>query len=159
MARSSRPPPPPKRPSKKLVDREALESVLETLVEDPHEREFIARCIAREGPPHHQAASYALLRLLAEVSRRMGAVASPASRGKRTRVHVAPHHARDDDDEREFSLALPEGALARIEPDPKRRAAFEDALLDGPTHHALANVAMVALIEAILVELDRRGER
>jgi len=54
-------------------------------------------------------------------------------------------------------MSLPRVALARIERDPQRARALEERLLDGPTHHALANVAMVALLEAILTRLDNES--
>ena len=73
-------------------------------------------------------------------------------------MRVPPHHAAHED-EREFAIALPAEVIARIEPDPKRASALAECLLDGPTHHALANVAMVALLDAILDRLDEDERR
>jgi hypothetical protein len=157
MSRSSRPPPAdPAKKKSKLVDRARVEHALRGLVADDDDRAFVARCIAREGPPHHQGASYAILALLRLVADRVGATPERKP-GPRPSMRVPPHHAASED-EREFAIALPDGAIERIEPDPKRARALAECLLDGPTHHALANVAMVALLDAILdrIEQDER---
>lgn len=153
MSRSSHPPPHgPKDKKSKIADKHALATALEGLVTSEDDRKFIARCIAREGPPHHQAASYAIIALLRQVAERVDAKLRP-SEGPRPSMKVPPHHARDDD-EREFAVGLPRAAIERIERDPNRAQAIVESLLDGPTHHALANVAMVAILEAILARLD-----
>jgi hypothetical protein len=159
MARSSRPPPPPRHEAKrhKVADKDRLERALAGLVEHDEDRAFIARCIAREGPPHHQGASYALIALVRAVADRIAAQPRP-KRGPRPSMRVSPHHAPDDD-EREFALSLPQGAIERIEPDPARAKALVECLLDGPTHHVLANVAQVALLDAILDRLDEDDGR
>jgi hypothetical protein len=158
-SRSSHPPPPEHKPKKhKLADKHALARALAGIVVDQDDRDFIARCIAREGPPHHQGASFVIITLARQIAERMGASPSP-HRGPRPSMKVPPHHARDDNDEREFAIALPVSAIARVERDPERARALIECLLDGPTHHALANVAMVALLESILAELDREAPR
>jgi hypothetical protein len=159
MSRPSRPPPPPHRPRKHAVaDPQRLERVLAGLVAHEDDVTFIARCIAREGPPHHQDASYALLALTRAVADRLGARVEPGD-GPRPRMWVSPHHAAPDDDDQAFALALPRRAIARIEPDPRRAEALIESLLDGPTHHVLANVAQVALLDAILARLEEGGGR
>lgn len=154
MARPSRPPPKPHAPDAKrrIADRKRIESALEGLVPDDEDREFIARCIAREGPPHHQAASYAIIAMMASLVERLDAKRAP-QKGPRPAMKVSPHH-EPDEDEHEFAIRLPRRAIERIEPDPKRADALVEALLDGPTHHALANVAMVALLDAAIARLE-----
>ncbi len=124
-----------------------------SMVPDAHDRAFVARCIAREGPPHHQGSSYVILQLLAAVAERVGATAVPGA-GPRPAIRLPPHHKRDEDRDDEFPIALPVGAVARIEGDTRRCRMLEECLLDGPSHHALANVAMVGLLDAILAQLD-----
>jgi hypothetical protein len=137
-----------------------LDSLLEPWVGDPEERAFVVRCIAGEGPVHHRAASYALLRLLGVVLDRLGG-APPERAGETAPVplRLAPHIARHDDDDTHFPLRLPLAPLELLAPKGSRElAAIVDCLVDGPPHHALANTAMVCLLDAVLARLPEEKQ-
>jgi hypothetical protein len=141
------------------LDSKRLDRLLEPWVRDPEERAFVVRCIAGEGPVHHRAASYALLCLVGVVLERLGG-APPERAGETAPVplRLAPHMARHDDDDAAFPLRLPLAPLELLAPKGSRElASLVDCLVDGPPHHALANAAMVCLLDAVLARLD--GEK
>lgn len=141
-----------------LIGTADIAALLEPWIEDEEDREFVARCIATEGPPHHRVATYALLRLLSDaVAASGGAVAVGDARGVPVRLRLPPHLERDDDDAR-YPIQLPRRAIERLAPAGSREAeTLVDALTDGPPHHALANVAMVCLLDSLLERLSARG--
>jgi len=151
-----------KRASSEPVDQDRLSELLSPWVPDAQEREFVVRCIAKEGPVHHRRASYALLHLLGEVLERLGGAPDvDTTHGVSVPLRLPPH-ARSHMDavsrESTYPLRMPTDVLERVAASgtPGHEATVA-ALLDGPPHHALANAGMVCLLEAILRRLDDRG--
>ena len=64
-----------------------------------------------------------------------------------------PPHLRDPRVEQAFPLELDVTPLRRLGADP---SPWVEALLDGPPHHALADVLMVNLLGTVLAHLERR---
>lgn len=125
------------------------------MVPAARDRAFVLRCILDEGPPHHRGASYALLRVLAEAVERAGG--APASLVERAAVPLQmrlPPHLGKTHDDAGYPLSLPTGALDELFGAGRTRDELVDALSDGPPHHALANAAMLWLIEALLARID-----
>ncbi|MBZ5715722.1 hypothetical protein [Nannocystis pusilla] len=138
--------------------RAEIEVLLAPWLPDPVDRAFVARCIVDEGPAHHRGASYALLRLLGLALAATGG--PPAEPGESAPIvlRLPPHLRRGHADE-EYPLGIPLAALERLAP--RGSAAFKhllECLSDGPPHHALANAAMVCLLDALLRRLDGRGD-
>jgi hypothetical protein len=136
--------------------RAEVEALLAPWLPDPVDRSFVARCIVDEGPTHHRGASYALLRLLGLALDAAGG--PPPTRGESAPValRLPPHLRRGHDDEN-FPLGVPVAALERLAP--RGTAGFDhllECLRDGPPHHALANAAMVCLLDALLARLEER---
>lgn len=161
----SRPPPrhvpPPRRSSRTavaLASAEALEPALVALIPDDEDRAFVARCIASEGPMHHRIASVSLLKLLARALDVAGAAPRDASGdGVAVPFHMPPHLGRRGDEEAHYPLRIPRRAIERLAaPGSAEASAVADALVDGPPHHALANAAMVAMLDALLARLEQR---
>jgi hypothetical protein len=62
-----------------------------------------------------------------------------------------PPHLRDRDDGNDYPLPMPVAALRRLAGgDEQAVEAMVDCLTDGPPQHALANAAMLCLIDALL---------
>jgi len=152
-----------KRARSEPVDQDRLAELLSPWVPDAHEREFVVRCIAQEGPLHHRRASYALLHLLGEVLERLGGAPEvDPQQGVAVPLRLPPHarsHMDAASRESTYPLRMPTDVLDRVAPSgsPGHEATVS-ALLDGPPHHALANAGMVCLLEAILQRLHERGE-
>lgn len=110
----------------------------------------MARCLVGEGPLHHRGANYVLLSLLARAVQAHGGVPAPAEGGVPVPMRLPPHLA-EQADEGNYPLQLPLRALRELaQGDAAQLAAMIDCLTDGPPQHALANVAMVALLEAMI---------
>jgi hypothetical protein len=123
---------------------------------DAEERAFVVRCIAGEGPIHHRGASYTLVCLLGLLLEALGAEARGAPAGKSVPVPIRlpPHLARGDD--HDYPLSMPLAPLTRLAPEGSPElAALVDCLTDGPPHHALANAAMVCLLDALFTHAER----
>jgi hypothetical protein len=134
--------------------RAELEALLGPWLPDPVDRAFVARCIADEGPLHHRVASLALLRLLGLAVAAVGDVAPTTGETLPVPLRLPPHLRRGHADEH-YPLGLPITALERLAP--RGSPAFErlvDGLTDGPPHPALANAAMVCLLDALLARLE-----
>jgi hypothetical protein len=140
-----------------------LDACLQHLVPDAGDRAFVLRCLVGEGPMHHRGANYVLLALLARVSeahlprREAGApTSSVGGKGAQLHPHVAvpmrlPPHLSDQVQRGSYPLSLPTAALSALAGgDATQLQAMVDCLTDGPPQHALANVAMVALLEGLL---------
>lgn len=167
--RSSRPPPPhahgagargvpPPRPSSSVVSgavtTEAVAAVLAPLVPDAEDLDFVARCLAAEGPMHHRLASFALLKLLRLALDAAGGPGAPPSDMVPVPLRLPPHLGRHGDADAHYPLSIPRRALDRLAPPGSHEAAvLANALMDGPPHHALANAAMVGLLDALLARL------
>lgn len=132
-----------------FVDESRLAAALAPLVPDAGDRDFILRCLVGEGPIHHRGANYVLLSLLARAASRLGAsLAAPV--GEPVPMRLPPHLAATATDG-SYPLALPTRALRDLAGgDARSLEAMIDCLTDGPPQHALANVAMLALIEGLL---------
>lgn len=151
MPPPDRQPPVPSSQILSFLDEAEIERVLAPWLPDPHDRAFVARCMLREGPAHHRGANYVLLRLLAEAAATRAAVA-PAAPDDTVAVplrlppRVAGTHADDH-----YPLTFPRRVLERLAPDaPETVAAMIDCVTDGPPQHALANAAMLCLLDALL---------
>lgn len=132
-----------------FVDEGQLDGWLAPLVPDAGDRAFVVRCLVGEGPIHHRGANYILLALLARALQTRGGV-QPQPGGERVAMRLPPHLA-ETVDESTYPLTLPTEALRALAGgDAQQLEAMIDCLTDGPPQHALANVAMVALIESLL---------
>jgi hypothetical protein len=175
-----RPPPHPPHPPRHaprsavaaLIRPEAIAALLEPYIPDPEDRDFVVRCIAAEGPVHHRGASYALLCLAglalaaadaspAAAPGQAGAGREPPRRpaegGVPVPLRLPPHLAARGHDDAHYPLRMPTAALERIAPaGSAEHAALIDCLLDGPPHHALANAALVCLIDALLARIEAK---
>ena len=133
-----------------FIDRDAISELLVPFVPDEGERTFVVRCLVDEGPAHHRGANYVLLRLLGKL------LTTPATRSADTcpvPMQLPPHLADelDDDSEQTYPLDLPLAPLDLLAPrGSQEQQAMMGALIDGPPQHALANVAMVAILDALL---------
>lgn len=146
----------------RFVDRRRIDRLLAPWVPDADDRAFVLRCLLDEGPAHHRGVNWILLALLGDLA--ADAPRGPA-RGRHARVplrlpphlrrHGDPHDDGDEDDaenddERAYPLTLPLGPLERlVGKDERAIDAMVDCLTDGPPQHALANAAMLLLIDAI----------
>ncbi|MEZ4301157.1 MAG: hypothetical protein R3B70_39840 [Polyangiaceae bacterium] len=132
--------------------------LLAPFIRDDEDREFVARCIGTEGPAHHRIASLALLRLLSEALRAAGGpVPAAPEDGVPVPFRLPPHLDREADEEAHYPIRLPHRALARLAPEGSRDAdLLADALTDGPAHHALANVVMATMLDALVERLKQK---
>lgn len=138
-----------------FVNVEQLQQALTPLLRDAGDCRFITRCLVGEGPLHHRGSNYILLNLLARALQVRGGQATAAEGGAPVPMRLPPHLAEQADD-CNYPLALPLKALRELaQGDEAQLAAMVDCLTDGPPQHALANVAMVAFLEALLTPPDR----
>lgn len=107
---------------------------------------------------HHRVTNAALLRLLAMAVDAAGGPPSASElEGAPVPFRIPPHLDRHGDEEARYPIRLPRRAIARLAPEgSSEAAAYTEALTDGPAHHALANVVMVCMLDALLERL--RGE-
>lgn len=147
------------RGSSSLASAKDVGALLVHWVRDDEDRAFVSRCIATEGPAHHRLASYALLKLLAQALDAAGGPTDPPpSEGARIPLRLPPHLDRHDEEEAHYPLTIPRRALARLAPEGSREAVLlVEALTDGPAHHALANAAMVCMLDALIERLTHKG--
>lgn len=134
--------------------RAEIEALLAPWLPDAVDRAFVARCIADEGPIHHRIASQALLRLLGLAVAAVGGPPARPDEAAPIPLRLPPHLRRGHADEH-YPIGIPLAALERLAP--RGSPAFErlcDGLTDGPPHHALANAAMVCLLDALLARLE-----
>lgn len=130
----------------RFLDASPLDRVLARLLPNPQERAFVLRSILEEGPIHHRGANWALLMLLAE---QLDTQATLKNEGVEVSMRLPPS-LEDKANETSYPLRLPTEALERLaQGDSEQLAAMIDCLTDGPPHHALANVLMVHLIQAL----------
>lgn len=140
-----------------FIDRERIEALLEPWVPDPAGRAFVVRCMLDEGPAHHRGANYILLALLGRLLEATApAPVREAPPGPRVPVpmRVPPYHG-EDLDHLSYPLPLPTRPLEALGAGPREVEAMVDCLTDGPPQHALANAAMVALLDALLERAGR----
>ncbi len=139
-----------------FVDRARIDALLAPWVPDAASREFVVRCILGEGPAHHRGANFVLLSLLGLLVERLEVKGpTPGDGDVSVPLRLPPHLAEGHDDDA-YPLTLPTRALERLAPRGSRELeAMVDCLTDGPPQHALANAAMVALIDALLERAER----
>lgn len=146
-----------------FIDRSRIDALLERFVPDVASRAFVLRCMLEEGPAHHRGANYVLLALLGEVLERLpasgGAPGSSESESLEVPMRLPPH-LRKPGEQKSYPLKLPLRPLEQVVAKEGRDLdAVVDCLTDGPPQHALANVAMVALLGEILARLEAEQAR
>lgn len=153
---SRSPPKPPRHPVPSsaisaFIEPSRVDGLLRALVPDDQDRAFIVRCIVDSGPAHHRGANYVLLALLDRVLQKRGLVPKPPAGNTAPVPMRIPPHLADKRSPQAFALALPTAPLEALAGgDPQTLAAMIDCVIDGPPQHALANVAMVALLGRLL---------
>jgi len=138
-----------------FVDEAALDAALAPLLPQAGDRAFVLRCLVGEGPIHHRGANYVLLQLLLQALKASGRTPmAPAGDVAAVPMRLPPHLGPAED-ATDYPLPLPLPALRRLAGgDEQRLATMVDCLTDGPPQHALANVAMVALLQALIGPAD-----
>ncbi len=139
-----------------FIDAAKLEELLRPWLPQPAERAFVARCILREGPAHHQGANYVLLSLLGELLAQaspgreaVDPAATPTGPTVPVPIRLPPRVAAHHDDS-DYPLRFPRRVLERLAPPGSPTLdAMIDCLTDGPPQHALANAAMLCLLDAL----------
>lgn len=150
-------PTPPRVPPSRIVsflDREGMMDALAGLVPDPHDRDFIVRCLIEEGPAHHRGANYALVVLLLDLLAALDAAPGPAADTAPAPMRLSPH-LLGDGPPADYPLPLDLAPLRAVLADPAAVEAAVDCLTDGPPQHAVANVVMVNLIGAARAAIAR----
>jgi hypothetical protein len=132
-----------------FIDRDRIDALLAPWVPDAPARAFVVRCMLDEGPAHHRGANYVLLSLLGQLLERAGPGDPPPGPTAPVPLRVAPYQG-EELGHPEYPLALPLRPLERLARTPRDLEAMIDCLTDGPPQHALANAAMVALLDALL---------
>jgi hypothetical protein len=133
-----------------FIDPARLDEAFQPFVPDRADRAFVLRCVLDEGPTHHRGANFVLLSLLAELAWRLG-VDRPATGPSQPFPMRLPPHLEDEIDDDEWPLDVPESAMVALAGDDARAVdAMVDCLTDGPPQHAVANVLMVQLLDAML---------
>lgn len=146
-----------------FIDVHQVDALLAPWVPDAQARAFVVRCMLSEGPAHHRGANYVLLRLLGLALEQLpsrGPKAAAGGEAIEVPMRVPPHLAGQVT-ERSYPLRLPSAPVERLAPrDSREFEAMVDCLTDGPPQHALANVAMTALLGELLARLEdaRRGD-
>lgn len=137
-----------------FVDVEQLSRSLTPWLPDTDERDFVLRCVLEEGPAHHRGANYVLLSLLVRLAGQLG-VTAPAPGAARAFEMRLPPHLEDEIDEREWPIGVPEAPLLALAADGRAVDAMVDCVTDGPPQHAVANVLMLQLLNALLSRTAR----
>jgi len=138
-----------------FIDRARIEALLAPWVPDSAARAFVVRCMLDEGPAHHRGANFVLLALLGVLLERSGSVVETSDAPvARVPMRVPPYQG-EELDHLSYPLALPVRALELLARGPRDVEAMVDCLTDGPPQHALANAAMVAMIDALLQRVER----
>jgi len=149
-----------------FIDPAAIERVLAPWLPNPQDRAFVVRCITDEGPVHHRGASFVLLRLLGDALAAAGGLPEGATdgagEGEGTHAPVPlrlpPHLAEHSKGDPNYPLKMPLRPLLGLAGDDSASArAMAECLADGPPHHALANAAMLCLVDALLRRLAARA--
>jgi hypothetical protein len=142
---------PPSMPD--LVQPERIDALLAPWVPNEEDRAFVLRNILAEGPEHHRITTYTILILLGEVLAATGGDRRGLGPGVDVPMRLPP---RRDQRPATFPATLPTRILSRVlPPDRSEDPVVVDALLGGPSHHALANAAMIDLLDRILASLEQ----
>ncbi len=121
----------------------------------PHHRHHARdrRCLLDEGPVHHRGVNWILLSLLGELEG-VRPTTPPVGEHVCVPLRLPPHLRReygDEDEDGAYPLPLPLAPLRRLAGnDAWAVDAMVECLTDGPPQHALANAAMVLLIDALM---------
>jgi hypothetical protein len=140
-----------------FVDPAPIDALLRPFVPEDEARAFVVRCVLGEGPAHHRGANFVLLQLLGRVLERHGAPATSAP-GEQVAIPIRlPPRLAEGHDDGDYPLRFPRRVVERLAPDDAGvQAAMIDCLTDGPPQHALANAAMLCLLDALLGEPPAR---
>jgi len=137
----------------RFVDRDRIDRLLAPWVPDEDDRAFVLRCLLDEGPVHHRGVNWILLALLGELEGERPTTL-PVGEHVRVPLRLPPHlrhEYREDDEDGAYPLPLPLAPLRRLAGNDARAVdAMVECLTDGPPQHALANAAMVLLIDALM---------
>lgn len=139
-----------------FIDPEEIERLLVPWVPLAADRAFVVRCITDEGPVHHRGSSFVLLSLLGRALEAAGGAPAGSLEGERAPVplRLPPHLAEHSKGDPNYPLTMPMTSLEELAGgDRTSAAAMADCLADGPSHHALANAAMLCLVDALLRRL------
>ncbi|MEZ4400629.1 MAG: hypothetical protein R3B06_11455 [Kofleriaceae bacterium] len=130
-----------------------IEALLAPWLAEPADRAFVARCILAEGPAHHRGTNFVLLRLLGLLAQRH-APTTPLGPTVAVPIRLPPRLAAGHDDA-DYPLAFPRRVLERLAPPGSPTLdAMVDCVTDGPPQHALANAAMLCLLDALLASAE-----
>ena len=143
-----------------FIDPEAIERLLVPWVPVAADRAFVVRCMTDEGPVHHRGSSFVLLSLLGRALEAAGGAPADVVEGPQAPVplRLPPHLAEHSKGDPNYPLTMPMSSLEQLAGgDRASAAAMADCLADGPSHHALANAAMLCLIDALLRRLRGGG--
>lgn len=141
-----------------FVDRPRIDALLAPWVPDAADRAFVVRCILGEGPAHHRGANFVLLALLGQLVEREGRAPGADPAAVAVPLRLPPHLAEAREEEDAYPLAMPTRPIERLAARGTREfEAMVDCLTDGPPQHALANAAMLALLDALLAGDPPRG--
>jgi hypothetical protein len=135
----------------RFIKPDKIEEALRPYIPADEDRQFIVRCLLREGPEHHRGANYILLSLLGLL-----AAESPpsATEGVPVPMRLPPHLAQNE--EASYPIQLPLRVLDRLAPrGSAEQAEMLGCVTDGPPQHALANVAMLCLLDTLLAGRDK----
>lgn len=133
-----------------FIEPDAMEALLTPWIADAADRAFVVRCMLGEGPAHHRGTNYVLLRLLGLLLERVAPPAEPADAVVAVPIRLPPSVPGDQEDV-DYPLRFPRRVLERLAlPGTPAIAAMIDCVTDGPPQHALANAAMLCVIDALL---------
>lgn len=138
-----------------FIDRGRIDALLAPWVPDPAGRAFVVRCMLDEGPAHHRGANYVLLSLLGLLIEQGGPAGSPSAADSVPVPIRVPAAQVEDPGRLAYPLPLRTRALEGLARNPRELEAMVDCLTDGPPQHALANAALVALIDLLLERAGR----
>ncbi|MBL8955010.1 MAG: hypothetical protein JNK82_29815 [Myxococcaceae bacterium] len=135
----------------RILDRSRIDALLAPWLPDAADRAFVVRCVLDEGPAHHRGANYVLLALLGQLLEKSAAGAAPAEEPRVPVPLHLPPHLREQVKHGTFPLGFPARVLDRLAPrGSAEQAAMVDCVTDGPPQHALANAAMLCVLDALL---------
>ena len=134
----------------RFLDKGRVDRLLARFVPDAADRAFVVRCVLDEGPAHHRGANFVLLALLGELLEREDAKAPEGEPMVAVPMHLPPH-LKAQSTASEFPLRFPERVLERLAAKgTAEHQAMVDCVTDGPPQHALANAAMLCMLDALL---------
>lgn len=119
----------------------------------------MVRCLLEVGPAHHRGSNFVLLRMLGLLLARQQAPVRPQRSDEQAPIPLRVPPSILGAPEAYYPLGVPLAALERLAPrDSRSFAAMLDCLTDGPPQHALANAAMLCILESLLAAADAAGD-